>query len=485
MASQEQWSRDLQAALELLAQGQPEDSLARLRTLLRTCDNTPLCRAAILEGTARVLLALGRGKEAVSAMEESLALLRNAYGSSSPLTLNLMQNLAHLWLETGNYGKCEALGLEAVAACEAAFGGHSPRLASALLHLSAVYYRQQQWDRAEQCLQRARNIWEGHARAGKTLPDQQLGTCLNNLGRLYEERGLLAAGIDWHRQAVALRREVCGAHEDTAFSLGNLGVALASDGQWDEAARTLEEAVACYDSLGKGSSAEAESYRKNLELCRRALSEQGSQPISWQPAPERGTQHAPERATQPSLADARQALLAEIIERELVMFLATPNEGGTALCQQRPDSFRIMRRMAHEPLSNQTLASYLEDLRRAEQAGRNFMIEKYARMDNRLPPLSTSPLLDEVADAEEAFMRAASAQYPHVVVPDSRGAFKKYLRCELETLSPQTLALYAQDLRQAGHEGRNTAIERYTCLARLMGKSGLEELEASARAAAV
>ncbi|MEG6503555.1 DUF4125 family protein, partial [Desulfovibrio sp. 1214_IL3152] len=299
-----------------------------------------------------------------------------------------------------------------------------------------------------------------------------------NLGRLYEERGLLAAGIDWHRQAVSLRRKVCGEHEDTAFSLGNLGVALASDGQWSEAARTLEEAVACYDRLGKGRSVEAESYRKNLDLCRRALAEQGPQPIS-------ATRHASERASQPSLSDARQALLAEIIERELVMFPATPNEGGTALCQQRPDSFRVMRRMAHEPLNAETLASYLEDLRRAEQTGRNFMIEKYARMDNRLPPLSTSPLLDEIADAEEAFMRTASAKYPHVVVPDSRGAFKKCLRCELETLSPQTLALYAQDLRQARHAGRNAAEERYACLARLMGKSGLEELEASVRAAAV
>lgn len=470
MMSQEQWGRDLQAALEPLAQGCPEDSLARLRTLLRTCDNTPLCRATTLEATARVLLAMSRGAEAVSVMEEGLALLRNAYGSSSPLTLNLMQNLAHLWLETGSYSKSEELGLEAAAACESAFGAHSPRLASALLHLSAVYYRRKEWDRAEQCLQRARGIWEGHARTSGTLPDQQLGTCLNNLGRLYEERGLLAAGIDWHRQAVALRRKVCGEHEDTAFSLGNLGVALASDGQWIEAARTLEEAVACYEKLGKGRSAEAESYKKNLELCRRASAEQGTQPVS-------GSQSLGQ--------DAREALLAEIIERELVMFLATPNEGGTAICQQRPDSFRVMRRMAHEPLNTDTLASYLDDLRNAELAGRNFMIEKYARMDDRLPPLSVSPLLDEIADAEEIFMRDASAKYPNVIVPDNRRAFKKYLRCELETLSPGTLALYARDLRHARQTGRNTALERYACLARLMGKSSLEELEASVRVAAV
>ncbi len=55
-----------------------------------------------------------------------------------------------------------------------------------------------------------------------------MGTCLNNLGRLYEECGQLDRGIALHRKAVALRQDVLGDHEDTAFSLGNLGVALAS-----------------------------------------------------------------------------------------------------------------------------------------------------------------------------------------------------------------------------------------------------------------
>ncbi|OXS27816.1 MAG: hypothetical protein BCS36_13335 [Desulfovibrio sp. MES5] len=164
------------------------------------------------------------------------------------------------------------------------------------------------------------------------------------------------------------------------------------------------------------------------------------------------------------------------------MFLATPNEGGPASCQQRPDSFRLMRRMAHEPLSRATLASYLEDLRHAEAVGRNVMIEKYARMDNRLPPLKDSPLLDAIADAEAAFMREASARYPHVIVSDGSAAFKNYLRCELETLSPATLELYAQDLERARREGRNTAMERYSCLARLLGKGSLEDFEKASQA---
>ena len=98
----------------------------------------------------------------------------------------------------------------------------------------------------------------------------QLGVCLNNLGRICEERGQLAEGIALHRQAVALRRELRGEHEETAFSLGNLGVALASAGQWDEAAATLQDSVSMYDRLGLGMGAEAQGYKKNLEICHQA-----------------------------------------------------------------------------------------------------------------------------------------------------------------------------------------------------------------------
>ena len=62
-----------------------------------------------------------------------------------------------------------------------------------------------------------------------------------------------------------------GEHEDTAFSLGNLGVALASDGQWEEAAAVLAEAMGLYTRLGKGESPEAVGYRANLAVCREAL----------------------------------------------------------------------------------------------------------------------------------------------------------------------------------------------------------------------
>lgn len=180
---------------------------------------------------------------------------------------------------------------------------------------------------------------------------------------------------------------------------------------------------------------------------------------------------------------SRESLLYEIIERELVMFLATPNEGGVANCQMHPDAFRAMRRMTHSVHDEATLRSYLHDLRLAAESGRNFMIEKYARMDDRLPPLSSSPLLDEIADAETAFLEDAAARFPHVIKRNGNNFFRRYLRCELETLSDATLELYAEEIRRARAEGKNLAEERHRTLLQLLGKGSLEDCEAAARAA--
>ena len=456
------WQVEIQEALRLLSCNCAENSAAKLRTVLRSCENDPHCRALALEALGRALLALKRPHEACATMEQALELARSVYGNNSLLTLGILQNFAHVQLESGNAQQSEALGREAASLCEAVHGADSPHLAEALLHLSAAHYRQQKLDKAQHCLQRAMQIWQAQPE-----PSPRLATCLNNLGRIEEEKGNHAQGIALHRKAVALRRNLLGeCHEDTAFSLGNLGVALAASGQWHEAVDILESALACYARLGKHRSMEAEGYRKNLSVCRKALGQQ----LPAQASKSKGN------------AVSRATLLHEIIEKELAMFLATPNQGGTASCQQNPQGFRIMRRMSLSVLSETTLEHYQDDLRRAEARGRNLMVEKYARMDSLIPPLQTTPLIDEIVRAETAFIQAASARFPHVIRHGGNSAFQNYLRCEAETYSPATLESYAADLRRAKHQGRNPAVERFRCLADLLGKASLEAFEQEAGA---
>ena len=107
--------------------------------------------------------------------------------------------------------------------------------------------------------------------------------------------------------------------------------------------------------------------------------------------------------------EGREAVLAEIVDRELAMFLATNNEGGISICQTRPDTFRAMRLMAHAAHEDAVLVSYLDDLRQAEADSRNFMVEKYARMDDRLPPLSTNPCWTKLPMRKRPFCMMRSA----------------------------------------------------------------------------
>ena len=104
-----------------------------------------------------------------------------------------------------------------------------------------------------------------------------VSTCLNNLGRICEERGETHQGVLYHQEAVSIRKEILGIHPETAFSLGNYGAALAGDAQWDKAAQTLEEALSCYDRLGLSDSPDAATCRNNLSLCRNAAKQAAAQ----------------------------------------------------------------------------------------------------------------------------------------------------------------------------------------------------------------
>lgn len=169
--------------------------------------------------------------------------------------------------------------------------------------------------------------------------------------------------------------------------------------------------------------------------------------------------------------DAKEQLLDDIIEAELAMFLATPNEGGVASCQERPDVFRVMRKMAHCVHKMEFLRSWLDDLRRAKLDGRNLMLEKYARMDDLLPPISENPLLDRIADMETEFLIDAIPRSNGMIRPESVNGFRRYLRSELETMSDATLAFYAAEIEEAKKAGVNPVLQRHEWLAARLAES--------------
>jgi len=182
--------------------------------------------------------------------------------------------------------------------------------------------------------------------------------------------------------------------------------------------------------------------------------------------------------------ETKAELIEQILTAEFDMFQRVPTMTPTA-CQESEGGFRLMRGSAFETWSEATLESYLDDLLTALQENRNLLTEKYARMDDLIPPINLNPLIDDIVKIESEWQGEARRKYPHILgggeVCDA-GGFEIYLRGELETYSDQTLELYYQDLLQALKAGRNLSEERYGNMSLKLGYSSLEEHENALKA---
>jgi len=168
-------------------------------------------------------------------------------------------------------------------------------------------------------------------------------------------------------------------------------------------------------------------------------------------------------------------LLDNIIEIELSMFEQV-RTSEPSLCKDKPEAFKVMRGMTHSILSTETLESYLGDLYKAKTEGRNLLTEKYARMDNIIPPLKTNRLIDDIVKIETRWMGELSQKYPRSF-KGGAGGFELYLSSELETYSDETIKLYFGDVSRAEKEGRNLAEEGYTRLFQQIGYTSIDEME--------
>lgn len=195
--------------------------------------------------------------------------------------------------------------------------------------------------------------------------------------------------------------------------------------------------------------------------------------------------------------------LAEgIVGLEFAQFQRTRNEGGRAECQDDWPTFHQMRLAQFLAWPAELLRSYRADLDSSVAQGRNLITEKYARMmatteperyrvalaphlpelDLDLLPIVESTVAHQVQWAGEfraAYPRLGEAMRVLTSDQDRIGetSFETYLRGELLTYSPRTLALYADWVARLAAAGENltTSILRWTVL--LGGYETLEEAE--------
>lgn len=218
----------------------------------------------ILHALSLCLIRQERYAEARESLEKAVRLLEEDAERALALTA-----LARVHLACGELQKSLDTGRKARMILHECLSPDDARLAPSLFSLSFAEYEARNLDRAEELCLEAGELWKNQL-GPESL---ELSTCLNNLGRIYEEMGREEEGIARHRDALAIRRKVLGDHPETAFSMGNLGTALAAAGKWEEAAAVLEQAIACYARCGHAEGRDIEGYRRNLNVCRKALAE--------------------------------------------------------------------------------------------------------------------------------------------------------------------------------------------------------------------
>lgn len=176
----------------------------------------------------------------------------------------------------------------------------------------------------------------------------------------------------------------------------------------------------------------------------------------------------------------------EILDLEWEMFRTVNGSSTSAPCQERPDTFRQVRGAIFQLWPRKLLAAYLIELTTAKRLGRNLLTEKYARMDNLIPPLNTSPVIDKIVEIETKWQQEIRDRYPALYARSCRSTdpadngmnFSVYLRCELETYGDTALELYYEWVELARRSGMNYSLTMLNHIVLNSGFASLEEAEA-------
>lgn len=196
--------------------------------------------------------------------------------------------------------------------------------------------------------------------------------------------------------------------------------------------------------------------------------------------------------------------IEEIIKREWQMFQKVNNIGGRADCQDDYETFYIMRRSQYESWSEKMVDVYLDFIRRSDDAGRNLVEEKYARMmaytdihyynkhlRNRLTPipLENYRIINDIMKILLPWEDQLAASYPKLAgygrpvhSEDDKYGFtsmETYARGEMETYPQHLLLLYLDYIKDLHAQGLSLSEKVMTAMVRQYGYESIRAAEES------
>lgn len=196
-------------------------------------------------------------------------------------------------------------------------------------------------------------------------------------------------------------------------------------------------------------------------------------------------------------------MIKEIIKREWDFFQQTKNQGGRASCQEDFETFQIMRGSQFSCWTEELCGSYLEDLKEAEQIGRNLITEKYGRMMETAYPQEyekmkevfpqhsqeRQAITEAIAAIQVEWLEQFAKEFPKAAgqarvihsTEDTQWdtSAETYLKGELGTYSDRTLLLYGRYIVQLQQEGRNLTRMINEAVAKAYGYADMAAMEAA------
>jgi CHAT domain-containing protein/tetratricopeptide (TPR) repeat protein len=245
--------RLLPQATALRAQGRFAEEAAlraRLVTLMRlSFGNRHLSYAVSLDNLAHAYVDMGDYVRAEPLYRLAIAIERTVPGDHRTADARSLNNLALLYDNMGDYARAEPLDKAALEIQRAAQGDRSRDYAGCLNNLASVYVHMGNPARAEPLYREATEVFRSSVGEG----DPTYATSLDNLATLYDYMGQYARAEQLYLRAIEIRRLALGQqHPDYARGLNNL--------------------AGLYDHMGDPAIAEL-LYRQAAAIWRRSLGE--------------------------------------------------------------------------------------------------------------------------------------------------------------------------------------------------------------------
>ncbi|MBD5642217.1 MAG: tetratricopeptide repeat protein [Desulfovibrio sp.] len=248
--------------------GYADEAIVELEQLLNNGKLEEAEQAVARDMLGKAFIALGQISKGLCFFREEAGILRKRSEKDAAaflLFIDGLHNYAQALSLAGSYEEAREMLDESLAAITLRLGKSSNQYGKALFYMAEVAYRQRQFDKAEEYLLEALEIW-----AGGSGPKEMYGTALNNLGRICEEKGDMKAGMEWHRKAVQYRRNLPN-RANLAFSLGNYGLALAMGDELRQAVKSLRECLEIYSDMNMEECKDAQAFNRNLQILEQAM----------------------------------------------------------------------------------------------------------------------------------------------------------------------------------------------------------------------